>query len=158
MSENNEIKRKNPYEMDVNVTVDNTAYEDKVIENQNLKSENEQLKADLTLIAEKELKKQSELLGCANTVEAVKEAQEKRAIGSTAYLNNYQVTGGNTQDGGWDDVETMILDLNKSAKSGNKEADKILSKLTRKALSKPLNIELDSPLKTYCSKTPSKQR
>jgi hypothetical protein len=129
MSENNENKNKN---LDVTVTVDRS------FELESLRAEKdakiEELESALSIVAEKELRAKAEKYGVAPTVEAVTAYQQ--AHSNTAPLNQYQINGGNVEEG-YDSIEQGILSLNEQAES-NPELKKTLGKVAKKAL-KPNN-------------------
>lgn len=145
--------------------------------NHKLQEEKEDLEQKLTLIAEKEFDKRKDALSREGyNVDSVTTPEQLKALelqsqkfkreswdgSGTAPLNSAQIygtplTSDNQQEElgerEYDSTEDMILDLNKEAKSGNKVAEKVLNQLGNKALrSKPLNIELDSPMRTIARK------
>lgn len=134
--------------MNIKVEIDSKSLEDKIIENQNLRSEIEQLKTDLTLIAEKELQKQSKFYGCEPTIEAVTSAKTR---GSTALLNDQQL-GNNVDNDSFNSENEAILAISKAKKNGNKNSALIEQKLLRKFLENPINLEYSGNLKDLALK------
>jgi hypothetical protein len=133
--------------MDVNVTVSrNEEIEALNLELAKAKLEKQELEATLTTLAEKELKRQSEILHCEATVEAVKQAKLRQ--GSTALLSSQE----NDNDSGFDSEEEAILAINKAKKSGNPKSAEIEAKLAKKFLEKPVNLEFEGNLKDLARK------
>jgi len=145
--------------------------------NEGLTNQVEDLENKLTLIAEKEFNKRRDALEREGyDVSSVNNPTDLKALEATsqkfrkeswngegtAPLNSAQLYGtpptSNHQqeelgDREYHDIESMILDLNRESKSGNKLAEKVINQLGNKALrNKPLNIELDSPMRTIARK------
>jgi len=134
------------------------------IELENERELKSQLEADLAIISEKEARALAKKLGVTdfdpnNPSDLERLARAKLATGNTATLNNAQVYGtandyGN--DEGYDSEEDLIIDLNRKAKSDDKveqaQAQAVLRELGKKALKKPLNIELESNMRTIARK------
>lgn len=132
--------------------------------NRQLTEENQQLTADLTLFAEKELSKRVKQYGIdedlpeETKILKVKRAEEQQyqQPQGIAPLNDAQ-TGETSQprkqsSEGYDTIEDMFLDIQRKTKSSDPatkaEYQAVQKEFAKKALKKPLNVELESNMRT----------
>lgn len=145
--------------------------------NQTLLDDKKSLETTLELVANKEFeKRKSSLQNEGYDTSGINSPEDLKALElqsqkfrkeawkgeGTAPLSESQYSGipptsnnqqGDLSDREYSDVESMILDLNKQNKEGSKQAHAILGELAKKVVKgKPLNIELDSPMKTIARK------
>jgi hypothetical protein len=131
--------------------------------NTQLLEENAELKGDLETIAEQRLNEKTRQYGInqdlseEEKIAQIKEIEGKyqNRIDEKAFWANKNATYDTKiidKGEGYDSVEDMILDLNRKAKSNDAvesaESQAVLHELGKKAMKKPLNIELESPLRT----------
>jgi hypothetical protein len=125
----------------------------------NVTSEKEQLEGDLTTIAEQRLNEKTRQykinpeLSDEEKISRIKEIEGKSINDKDerSFWNNKNATYKIENDEGYDSVEDLILDLEKHKKQGGAigaEAEAVLNQLAKKALAKPFNFELESPLRT----------
>lgn len=118
--------------MDIRVEIDPDYIESKNTEIQNLRDENEQLKSDLTIIAEKEFNAKCKKFGLDPANTSPEDLRAKQEEGSTAPLNANQIYNSNSEEG-FQSIEGGILTLSEQAKS-DPEIKKMLDKTAKRVL------------------------
>jgi hypothetical protein len=136
-TEFNVNKQVDKNQIDINISID---------EYEQVKRERDEFKADLELLAKKELDRQAQILGCEATVEAVQNAKLNHS--DTALLSSQD----NDSYEGFNSCEDAINALNHSAKLGNVKATEYLNKLGKKALEKPINYQYEGSIKDIARK------
>lgn len=134
--------------LSIKLGVDASVLEDKMNEINNLRTENEELKEDLNIIATKELNAKAKQYGVEATLEAVRDYEN---LHYKAPLNDAQL-GTENKEGEYETAEQAILAINEMSKT-DETLHKQLGKMVKKSLkSDKFDIEFEPTLNPQTGK------